>query len=315
MTETIKQLYDRYEHGLLDRGALADFKERLDHASDEELWQLINGDSMMAPMVSMPEQAKHELLNQLRKIIYRHRLMRILRYAAMIVVLVSAVYGASYFFIHDQAKVTDTEISIASGHKGHIVLPDGTRVDINSNTVLRYNIEPGDHRWVTIERGEAYFDVTKDPACPFVVSVRDMDIKVLGTTFNVRLIADRIETSLFTGRVSIDTKKSHIKATLQPGEKSVYHDDLHMLSIEPCDAHKDQGWRDGYLIFTSTPLSDVLRQVEAWYGVHIHYRPSSLTSDRLTGSFHNESIRSVMQTLSLQYGFRYDIVGEHITIK
>ena len=107
MTETIKQLYDRYEHGLLDRGALADFKERLDHASDEELWQLINGDSMMAPMVSMPEQAKHELLNQLRKIIYRHRLMRILRYAAMIVVLVSAVYGASYFFIHDQAKVTD----------------------------------------------------------------------------------------------------------------------------------------------------------------------------------------------------------------
>ena len=84
--------------------------------------------------------------------------------------------------------------------------------------------------------------------------------------------------------------------------------------ISKADAHVEAGWRDNYLIFESTPLIDVIAQIERWYGVEIRLHHKQIAQDLLSGSFRNESIQNVIRSLSIQYGFKYEIHKDIITI-
>ena len=200
------------------------------------------------------------------------------------------------------------------GSKSEITLPDGTKVQLNGATTITYDVDNSRQRLVRLS-GEAFFDVAKNPDCPFRVIANDLQIEVLGTSFNVNTYKkDIIETSLLTGRIKISGGLLPQEYILTPGEKATYSSTDKVLKITKADVHVDTGWCDDYLIFDSEPLTDVIEKIERWYGVEIELRCPQIGQDRLSGSFRHESIQNVIRSLSLQYGFKYEIHKDKITI-
>jgi len=204
---------------------------------------------------------------------------------------------------------------VAPGNRASIVLPDGTKVSLNSGTDLEYDVKAGARRYVNLLRGEAFFEVAKDKSHPFRVSTGDMNIQVLGTTFNVKAGDSQIEASLFTGKIQIDGEKIAQAVTLNPGEKAVYTKKDHKIVVGSNATEYEMRWKDGYLVFESTPLKDVLARIGEWYGVKIRYTGHKYSHDLLSGTFHNEPLQSVLKTLSMQYGFKYQMIENEIIVK
>ena len=144
-------------------------------------------------------------------------------------------------------------VTVRAGSKAEMALPDGTFVHLNAATNLEYDVNNSKQRLVKLS-GEAFFDVAKNPDCPFKVIINDLQIEVVGTSFNVKTYKkDIVETSLLSGRIRISGGSLPHEYTLSPGQKATYSAMDRTLRISKADAHVEAGWRDNYLIFESTP--------------------------------------------------------------
>lgn len=315
MPTSIRELYAKYLAGTLSHKELTDFRTEVENLSDDALWQLMCEQLPTAEQAApMPFDVKTDILERLRGAVRRQRLRLVMRYAAVALLFVVSLSGMYLHFSRRLDAPRMTAVNVGRGNKADIVLPDGTRVSMNGGTTLRYDVAAGGRREVAIDAGEAYFDVAKDARHPFRVSVGGTRIEVLGTTFNVRVDDKDIETALFTGSVRLTGDHLPQPITLAPGRKSIYDRTTHAVTITENDPRADTGWKDGYLVFNSLPLCDVLRKVQDWYGVDIRLADQRLAGDLLTGSFHNETLESVMQSLSLQYGFKYTVRKNHVVV-
>lgn len=315
MSDRINELYRKYIEGTLAKEELAEFLEAMGATTDEALWNLMNEGDKGLGDISMSEEEKDHLLDLLTDRIHRHRQLTIFKYAAAVVLLVVSLSGSYWFFKDKPTERQMAEIRVTPGNKTSVVLADGTKVTLNSGTVFQYDVQPGGLRQAKLLQGEAYFDVAKDPDSPFRVSVNDMNIEVLGTKFNVKSVGKDVETSLFTGSIQLSVDHSEFSYRMKPGEKSIYQPSKNTLLLGAVDETLDAGWKDGYLAFKSAPLQEVIHQIENWYGVRIRLQNKTLRSDLLTGSFHQETLESVLKSLSLQYGFRYEKQKDEIIIK
>ncbi len=204
--------------------------------------------------------------------------------------------------------------NVKSGSKSEIILPDGTKVQLNGATTITYDVNSSKQRLVQLS-GEAFFDVAKNPDCPFRVIANDLQIEVVGTSFNVNTYKKGVvETSLLTGQIKISGGSFPQEYILTPGEKATYSSINNALKITQADVHVETGWCDDYLIFDSEPLIDVIEEIERWYGVEIELRCPQIGQDLLSGSFRHENIQNVIHSLSLQYKFKYEIHKDKITI-
>ena len=156
-------------------------------------------------------------------------------------------------------------------------MPDGTKVQLNGATTITYNVNNAKERLVQLS-GEAFFDVVKNPDCPFRVIANDLQIEVVGTSFNVNTYKKNvIETSLLTGRIKISGGSLPQEYVLTPGKKATYSSIDKTLKITKADAHVITGWCDDYLIFDSEPLIDVIEEIERWYGENRITMPANWT--------------------------------------
>ena len=204
--------------------------------------------------------------------------------------------------------------NVKSGSKSEIILPDGTKVQLNGATTITYDVNSSKQRLVQLS-GEAFFDVAKNPDCPFRVIANGLQIEVVGTSFNVNTYKKGVvEPSLLTGQIKISGGSLPQEYILTPGEKATYSSINNALKITQADVHVETGWCDDYLIFDSEPLIDVIEEIERWYGVEIELRYPQIGQDLLSGSFRHENIQNVIHSLSLQYKFKYEIHKDKITI-
>lgn len=311
MEKKFEELYKQYLSGQISQMDFELLKNMVPLTSDEELWDLMCDDlSTSSESVKMSSESQQRILQNIYANVKEEkrqtRVRRFLRYAVMFVLMLSLV-GGSYWWINSLAPSAPvyTYVSVKAGSKRTITLPDGTRVTLNGNSQLCYNVVPQKHREVVLTKGEAFFDVTKDASCPFRVKVNDMQIEVLGTEFNVRYHEDAIETALFSGAVRLTSEALKEDYRLYPGKKSIYKLASHQFKICDNDATTDARWKEGYLAFNSKPLAEVLHEIEDWYGVRIQLRNKKLANDLLTGTFYNESLESVLSSLKMQYKFNY----------
>ncbi|WP_025830156.1 FecR family protein [Segatella maculosa] len=321
MEEQIEVLYQQYLLGQLSRKEFEQLQRKVAQCSDDVLWDLMCEDfSLSSELTKMSHHSQQKILQSLHDKICKaphHKLnYKFLRYISMIVLIIS-LCGSSYWWLNPlhSAGSTYTYVNVKAGSKSIITLPDGTHISLNGNSQLRYNVVPKEHREVVLMKGEAYFDVAKDADCPFRVHVNDMQIEVLGTKFNVRYHSEEVETALFSGAVRLSANGLSRDYRLSPGKKSIYHLASHRMAICNHDTATDARWKEGYLAFSSQPLSEVLREIENWYGVTIHLRNHQLAEDLLTGSFYHESLESVLHSLSMQYGFKYAMNRGDIVIE
>ena len=246
---------------------------------------------------------------------------------------------------YSQEKVAQSEVSTKNGSRTKIQLPDGTSVWLNSSSKLVYD---NDHFGTNIREvsliGEAYFDVVKNPAKPFVIHTAKMDIRVLGTAFNVKCYPGEktTETSLIRGSVEVTLKDRQQKIIMKPNDKLILNNDdlksvktniaqakqisvnkvnpviefqLSHLTLYPTDSSiVEIGWVESRLMFSGDRLEDIAKKMERWYGVTIQITNEKLKNQLLTGSFEKETIDQALSALQLTTAFSYRINKDIITI-
>ena len=156
----------------------------------------------------------------------------------------------------------ETTYATPVGGREVIALSDGSQVEINTDTVLRVSADQ-QHRMVTLDRGEAYFQIRHDDYHPFVVNAFGHRVTDIGTKFVVRADADRVEVALVEGRARIDAAdgaRAH-SAVLTPGDVAVATTSSMSVMKKPEASLADQlAWRQGLLIFNYASLADVAAQ-------------------------------------------------------
>lgn len=179
-----------------------------------------------------------------------------------------------------------------------LLLSDGTEVWLNATSRLRFPFNfSGDKREVYLD-GEAYFQVSKNDAKPFVVHTEQTDIQVLGTSFNVNAYSDGLtRTSLVTGAVI--TKADGKEIQLKPGQEAIYSNDKG-YKITDFDDSEVLAWMKGVYVFHNTPLSEIASVIERWYGVEVVFDNKELAGKKFTGGLEKlERLDYFLETMEL----------------
>jgi ferric-dicitrate binding protein FerR (iron transport regulator) len=241
--------------------------------------------------------------------------------------------------------VAEREIKTQFGSKTSKVLPDGTKVWLNSGSKLSYSgTFKGPKREVYLE-GEAYFDVTKDAAHPFIVHTSAIDIRVLGTAFNVKAYNNEptIEATLIHGLIEVTklNKPNEPKVILKPHEKLIFDRFADKIVNEKAaqgivnqqkiakpvliitqvaknniadSAIIETSWVYNRLSFEDEKFGDIAVKMERWFNVKITINNEKIKGYKLTGSFEDETVEEALKELQYLVSFSYKITGRNIEI-
>lgn len=160
-------------------------------------------------------------------------------------------------------------ITVPAAARFRVTLPDGTGVWLNAESTLRYPLNFQDSARTVELAGEAYFEVTKEQARPFIVSTNETQVKVLGTRFNISAYPKEsfLSTTLLSGLVEL--KRGLITQPLQPGQQGTLAKKQNRFQIKEADTTAATAWMQGKLVFTNEPLSMVLGKISRRYNVII----------------------------------------------
>lgn len=238
-----------------------------------------------------------------------------LKYAA-IVVLALALPFSYYLGSRKVAQSSVTTISCAFGDKSSIVLPDSSRVWLNSGSTLTFNSDFRNGGRKVELKGEAFFTVAKDKNHPFRVKTSDLEIQVLGTEFNVKAYPDENSISATLVEGSIEVIGQHQQTRLTPDQKLVFDKASQKMAMyELTDTSPDTEWKDGRLIFRNESLAELEPKLERWFDVDIIFADEQVKSRRFTGVLERESILEVVSYFDLSNLVACKIEGNKIIIK
>ncbi|MDP4187414.1 MAG: FecR family protein [Bacteroidota bacterium] len=236
------------------------------------------------------------------------------------------------------------EVRAPKGSKAEIVLFDGTRVNLNANSSLKYSKQYNiNNREVYLE-GEAYFQVAKNKKIPFIVKTSDVNIRAVGTAFNVKAYPEekKIETTLVNGIVEIRINKAKIgedaKLTLKPNQVAEFikgtenlgisnrtmataskitekkEEAPHIIVIQNIDPVVYTSWKDKKWIIEHESLGDLSIQLERRYDVCIKFKCESIKNYKVTGKLNDETLQQVLDAIKLTVPIDYDINHKQVVI-
>jgi len=240
-------------------------------------------------------------------------------------------------------KNLQSEISTKAGSRSKIQLPDGSSVWLNGGSKLVYdNLNFGKKvREVTLI-GEGYFDVVKNHEKPFIIHANRVNIKVLGTAFNVKAYPDEknTETSLIRGSIEVTIKNRIEKIMMKPNDKLIVSNEeteskgadskskmqagdnrdavvamRHLTIANDETTIIETAWVDNKLVFDKEKFEDVALKMEKWYGVSIQITDDRLKLEQLTGTFEKETVAEALSALKISTPvFKYEIINHQIKI-
>jgi transmembrane sensor len=266
-----------------------------------------------------------------------------LKYAAVFIVgFLIAVLVQQIFQKPKQTLtgLTDNVVQIPLGSKSKILLSDGTQVWLNSGSIIKYpGIFSKTQREVFLE-GEAFFDVAHDENCPFIVNTSEINIKVVGTTFNIKSYPEEniVEATLVSGSIEIETRKagSKIKSQLRlsPNQKATFTKstsrillqditqlaDLKPAAVKKIDIQQEvntdiiTSWKDDKLVFSRERFEDIAVKLERWFDVQIILEDEDVKNYRFTGTFDKETLEQALDALKIASSFEFSIDKNTILI-
>jgi len=241
---------------------------------------------------------------------------RILRYAGMAAAVLLIFAGGYYFAARTVRPAEEITLLTAKGNVGEFTLPDGSRVWLNGESRLKYNAEfSGRTRDVALT-GEAFFEVRKDTLRPFRVSMNDLQVEVLGTSFDAMNYAfgSSEEVVLKTGSVKISGEHLQRPVTLRPDERFSLDRLSKRACVEKVDARNYSQWFSPRLIFDNTPLKDIVINLERRYNIEISLSSNISPEKRLSLVVCHEPLEDLMEVMSSLMSIRYRIDGNRVLI-
>jgi ferric-dicitrate binding protein FerR (iron transport regulator) len=275
---------------------------------------------------------------------------------AAIFLLAFSFSWATFYLLNKRSSSNSlayNQIITNRGQKSQIVLSDGTHIWLNSESVLKYPSAFNKKQREVILEGEAFFEVAKkDNKIPFFVKTSNIDIEVLGTSFNVMAYADEetVETTVVEGsvnvvqkgtassqgqnvilkpnqKVTLIKKGSHIvlsemeidkpstvKQKIQPESTNTTSNEQLLISSK-VDIDLHTAWKEDRLMFQSETFEKIALKLERWYDVKIHIQNEALKNYRYTGNFtHKETIDQVLEVLNLTTPIKYTFIQNDVYI-
>ena len=214
-----------------------------------------------------------------------------------------------------EREVRYNTLVISRGGDFKVTLADGTIVWLNSCTRLRYPLDfKGDVREVFLE-GEAYFEVAKDAKHPFVVRTADVDVRVLGTRFNLSAYEDDalVSTTLEEGSVEVSTPLG--KQVIRPNEQLVFNVKEGKVDCRDVDASVYSAWKDGMFVFEDETLERIMKRLQMWYDVEVFFSSEEVKSCRFTGDLKRyDDFSRIVWMIEEVAGVSIQISGNNIVI-
>ena len=220
--------------------------------------------------------------------------------------LILVAVGAVYYW-------RDGALETGVGQRQIRLLRDGTRVVLNTDTRIEVNYDQRLRR-VRLIRGEAWFNVSKHPTWPFVVSVGDQEVRALGTSFIVRRDAQDLSVTLVDGQVSVtpsarnDDAPSQAPQILAPGQRLVISRH-HELAMDRPELSRVTAWERGQVEFAETPLEDAVTEMNRYTTTHIMVPDADIAQLRIGGVFHAGDSDEFIKVVTAAFGLRADRNG------
>ncbi|WP_162558756.1 FecR family protein [Robertkochia solimangrovi] len=230
--------------------------------------------------------------------------------AVLLLLLISGAY--LYFGSESIFSPVNSDAFIAkTTQQKEVELPDGTTVILNSESKLTVADDFNTQNRIVFLEGEAFFSVTENKDRPFIVkTLNGIDVKVLGTKFNVRSYDtdETVETTLVSGKVEVYENNTTLPvATLKPHEKAIFHKEHKSLVVTTVETRPITSWSRGELDFENTPIKVVLKDIERWYDVAFNIEDQEIESYTLSGKFKRENtIKEVLEVLEASSPIKYE---------
>lgn len=225
-------------------------------------------------------------------------------------------YRADSLITDDSVQMNT--IQIPRGAFYHLILSDGTKVWLNSESELTYPVAFSKKIREVVLKGEAYFDVTENESCPFVVRTDIFRIKVLGTCFNVNTYGDdgKAYAALEDGVVEITVGQEDV-LLLKPGDVA----ELNVkgpgrLQLSEMSLEEQIAWKEGMFCFRQTPLLDILKQIERYYNIHFVYI-DPVEDEIYSGDIsRNVSLTELLDAIAAQTTkYQFSVVNDTVYVK
>lgn len=237
------------------------------------------------------------------------------KWAAAIVLPICIAFFTYYLIESSPTAGAPFVVKANKGDKATIELPDGTNVVLNSASQLSYLNNFGEKVRRVQLNGEAYFKVAHDEKHAFIVQVGDLEVKVLGTSFNVSAYEDAKDVTvvLLEGKVGVYAQQtSHI---MKPGDKIEYNKVTHKITTAQVHPNDYIEWTKGNIYFEKESLENIMKTLSRIYDVEIRFDSSKLPNEYFTGTIPGGGIQNALNILMLTSPFYYEMDGSVIVLK
>ncbi|MEL7589361.1 MAG: FecR domain-containing protein [Prolixibacteraceae bacterium] len=237
----------------------------------------------------------------------------IIKYAAIIFLTVGLTWLVQDKYADSQLSGTGqmNELICPAGQISELVLSDGTKVWLNAGSKISYPSDFSSRKRAVRLTGEAFFEVKKDRKHPFLVYTKAMNIKVLGTSFNIDAYEENqfVNTTLVEGKVEIQNKTGQEIARLVPGQIARYNITNHEIDLSEVDTRFYSSWKEGKITFFNEPLEVIAMKLERWYNVKITFEQENIKSFRFSGTFLKyKPLEQILQVVKLSSPIDYKII-------
>jgi len=228
-----------------------------------------------------------------------------------------AILGGALFF---HGTLSSNRIATAAGEQRTVTLPDGSVVTLNGRTTLSSAFTESERR-VEMQGGEAFFDVAKNPARPFIVRAGNSEVRVVGTQFNVRQVHGELEVVVREGKVNVIPDStvaptaSVPRVELRPGNRLVMNTHDNQVSVAEVNPERLTAWRTGMIKFDAVALEDVIEDVNRYTDKPLVIKSESLRSLPISGRFRVGDTDSVRFLLRERFDVESTVEADRIVLR
>lgn len=212
---------------------------------------------------------------------------------------------------------TGVKYQVNTGVKATFVLPDSTQVWLNSGSTLHVPDDFSKDNRLVFLSGEGYFDVESDEHSPFLVRTpQELTVKVTGTEFNLSCYESdkQMRLTLLEGELELIRERDNKVFQVKPNEQFIVDYASLKEQQEVADTDYAIAWKEGYLRFEDTPMDEVVRRLERWYGVHVLVGNPAILEHSFTADFESESVLQVLALMEMTLNISYEIEGNRIRL-
>jgi len=299
------------------QSVLANLNEEND--SKQEYNRIKNVWALLASEKEMPSYQLEQLyLNFQQKLNSRKQpfvLNIFLKYAAIFILILSI--PSLYFYFKNEnkpaqtANVFNTVVVTENSQRSKVILPDSSVVWLNAGTRVTYNSDFGQANRNVILVGQAFFQVTKNKNLPFIVTCKELKVKVLGTRFDVDAYPnnENINVALETGIVELlHAENDTFHYQLIPGELAQFNIYSKKVAVKKVNIDRVSAWTQGILYFNDSPMEEVLSKLERRFDIDIDVRNRKIYNSVFTGTIKNEPLEEIVKSIEYSCSVNLRIV-------